>query len=95
MPVGIGAAFQPWILTGERSASSTQTAVTVNGSLCRPTKSSLRPWNWKRRFVSTYCANNAGHNGSDGCKRYVVHADEKLTAFGELESVIPAQDHFH
>src|SRR5258707_10572499 len=53
-------------------------------------KSSRRFWNWKGRFVSTYCANNANHNRSDGCKRYIVHADEKLTAFIELESAISA-----
>jgi hypothetical protein len=32
--------------------------------------------------------NNADDNRSDGCKRYVVRADEKLTAFVELESAI-------
>jgi hypothetical protein len=33
-------------------------------------------------------ANNADHNRSDGCKRFVMRADEKLTAFLELESAI-------
>ena len=28
------------------------------------------------------------HNRSDGCKRFVVRADEKLAAFLELESAI-------
>ena len=28
--------------------------------------------------------------GSDGCKRYVPRADEKLTAFVELEAAIRA-----
>jgi hypothetical protein len=32
--------------------------------------------------------NNANHNRSDGCKRFVVRADEKLIAFVELESAI-------
>jgi hypothetical protein len=51
-------------------------------------KSSRRFWNWKGRFVSTYCANNANHNRSDGCKRYIVRAGETLTAFLELEAAI-------
>jgi len=32
--------------------------------------------------------NNANHNRSHGRKRFAAHADEKLTAFVELESVI-------
>jgi len=32
--------------------------------------------------------NNADHNRSDSCNRYVVLADEKLIAFGELEAEI-------
>ena len=30
---------------------------------------------------------------SDGCKRFVMHADEKLTAFLELESAIRDTQH--
>jgi hypothetical protein len=33
---------------------------------------------------------NTDHNRSDGCKRYVVRRDEKLTAFVERESAIRA-----
>jgi len=33
--------------------------------------------------------NNANHNRSHDGKRFVAPADEKLTAFVELESVIP------
>jgi hypothetical protein len=35
-------------------------------------------WNWKQRFVSTYGANNADHNGSDGCHTYVLPANDHL-----------------
>jgi hypothetical protein len=51
-PVGVGAALQPWIPTGERS--SLLTPIATHG------------------------------------KRFVVRADEKLTAFLELESAICA-----
>jgi hypothetical protein len=34
-------------------------------------------------------------NRSDGCKRFVVRADEKLTAFLELESAIRICCEFH
>jgi hypothetical protein len=37
--------------------------------------------------------NNASHNRSHGGKRFIVRADEKLTAFLELESAI-SQGHF-
>ena len=50
MPVGVGAASQPWIPTGEQFGLQTHIAATE--------------------------------------KRFVVHADEKLTAFVELESAI-------
>jgi hypothetical protein len=50
--------------------------------------SGLHCWNWKGRFGFTYLANNADHNRSDGCKRFVMRADEKLTAFLELKSTI-------
>jgi hypothetical protein len=73
-------------LKGERFGLLTRMA-TESVSSCTPTKSSERFWNWKERFVSTYCANNADAH-RDNRKRFVVHADEKLTALWEMESEI-------
>jgi len=69
-------------------ALQTHTATTGTGSQCTPMISGLHFWNKKGRFVFTYLANNADHNRSDGCKGFVMCADEKLTVFLELESAI-------
>ena len=50
--------------------------------------SGLHFWNYEGLFESTYLANIADDNRSDGCKRFVMRTDEKLTAFLKLESVI-------
>jgi len=83
-PYGVWAASQPWIPTGEQSGLQTHTVTTGSGSLCEPLKSSLRFWNWNGRFVSTYWLNNADAPRCDS-KRFVVRADETLTAFMDPE----------
>jgi hypothetical protein len=48
--------------------------------LSTPMKSWPGSWSWKERSVFTYWQNNADNNRSVR-ERFVVHADEKLTAF--------------
>jgi hypothetical protein len=57
-------------------------------------KNSVRFWNWKGRFVSTYWKNNANPQRDDDGKRFVVHCEDELTAFLELESAIRATKHY-
>jgi len=53
-PDGVGAVFQPSIVTGEQFGLLTRIATMDSGSLCTPMKSGLRFWNWKGQFVSGY-----------------------------------------
>jgi hypothetical protein len=78
---------QRLIPTGARSGLQAHIATMESVSSSTPTKISARFWNWKERFVFTYCANNADAHRGDG-RRFVICADEKLTAFVELESAI-------
>jgi hypothetical protein len=73
-PDGVGGAYQLWIPRGEQSGSLTHTAMTEGVLLSAPTKYSARLLNLKRGW-NLACANN-------------VRADEKLTAFVELERAI-------
>jgi hypothetical protein len=50
-PVGVGAAYQQLIQTGERSGLLTRNATTESVSLCARMKTYLRFWNWNRRLA--------------------------------------------
>jgi hypothetical protein len=52
---GLGAAWQPWVLGGERSGLQTRIATTESVTLCMLIKSRLRFWNWKGQFEAAPC----------------------------------------
>jgi hypothetical protein len=78
------------IPTGEQSGLLTHNAATEGVSSCERMKADrvfrIRKGGLYPPIERTVLTNNR----SDGCKRFVVHADELLTAFVELESAIRA-----